>query len=619
MPTFTRYAAEIWRNFTTDGVPASGAHRPAKGEIRQWGLELEALVEASAPLASPAFTDHPTAPTPPTIDATTRIATMAAVHAVAASIGTGPAGLGYGGSSTASNTIGAGSKTFAVNPAILAYIVGDRVRFAASPSAWMEGEVTAYAAGSMTATITHTSGSGTYAAWSLSIAGVPGAGDVAAHEAAANPHPVYRDQMNAASENVFYDVGAPEYSSRTSAAVDNGDGTFTINTAYVITSYAATGRLVPGKRCALAVRPVTGGVTPASSWILFRNSGGATLSTVTLGAVADAYGYYSAENIVIPATTATIEVKAQIVTSGDRLEIIFAPGAYTYAARANGTSRPVVALQKMGRSLPVSLTSSRGAVQALVRPNGTMGIWESILASRGSSASSGTLAALRSLEEDLRITGLLDKIVYLNMRVGNDATAALVPFIDRAGHGFDSAPASFTSFAEASGLASAITIDTGVIPRTCGMSRYGVSIGCYLLNDVASSGTQMITTDVTAPSFLSLNPNLFGYHDFDAYGSGAGRILTPSPNVTATKGTIIGARSMDGTNRISRQGVVLNTAVTQQGDVPSGSVTINFARGTSGGDFLGLDLDPDQIAAMHWSLHAFNVAIGRGVTADGVF
>lgn len=38
---FSRRAAEIWRAFATDGVPGSGAHTLDKGQIRQWGLEVE--------------------------------------------------------------------------------------------------------------------------------------------------------------------------------------------------------------------------------------------------------------------------------------------------------------------------------------------------------------------------------------------------------------------------------------------------------------------------------------------------------------------------------------------------------------------------------------------------
>ncbi len=37
----TTSASLIWRDYATDGVPASGAHAPVKSEIRTWGAEIE--------------------------------------------------------------------------------------------------------------------------------------------------------------------------------------------------------------------------------------------------------------------------------------------------------------------------------------------------------------------------------------------------------------------------------------------------------------------------------------------------------------------------------------------------------------------------------------------------
>lgn len=35
-------ASEIWRDYETDGVPASGAHKPVKADIREWGVFIGA-------------------------------------------------------------------------------------------------------------------------------------------------------------------------------------------------------------------------------------------------------------------------------------------------------------------------------------------------------------------------------------------------------------------------------------------------------------------------------------------------------------------------------------------------------------------------------------------------
>jgi hypothetical protein len=39
-------AASVWRDFVTDGVPASGTNKPLKSKIRQWGTWLEGVVTA---------------------------------------------------------------------------------------------------------------------------------------------------------------------------------------------------------------------------------------------------------------------------------------------------------------------------------------------------------------------------------------------------------------------------------------------------------------------------------------------------------------------------------------------------------------------------------------------
>ncbi|WP_315759292.1 right-handed parallel beta-helix repeat-containing protein [Bradyrhizobium sp. SZCCHNRI2007] len=42
----TLTATEVWRDYETDGVPGSGAHKPVKAEARAWGTWLEGLLKA---------------------------------------------------------------------------------------------------------------------------------------------------------------------------------------------------------------------------------------------------------------------------------------------------------------------------------------------------------------------------------------------------------------------------------------------------------------------------------------------------------------------------------------------------------------------------------------------
>ena len=39
-------AASVWRDFVTDGVPASGTNKPQKSKIRQWGAYIESIITA---------------------------------------------------------------------------------------------------------------------------------------------------------------------------------------------------------------------------------------------------------------------------------------------------------------------------------------------------------------------------------------------------------------------------------------------------------------------------------------------------------------------------------------------------------------------------------------------
>ena len=68
--------------------------------------------------------------------------------------------------STTSNTIGTGSKTFTVG-SNLGYLAGDMVTFEYSSSVYMTGSVTSYSGTSLVVNITTINGSGTYASWKV--------------------------------------------------------------------------------------------------------------------------------------------------------------------------------------------------------------------------------------------------------------------------------------------------------------------------------------------------------------------------------------------------------------------------------------------------------------------
>lgn len=81
----------------------------------------------------------------------------------------------YATTSTTSNTIGTGAKTFTI-AAGLAYLPGTRARFAsaAGVSNFMEGVVTSYSGTTIAVWVDKIGGSGTRADWNVSVAGQPG-------------------------------------------------------------------------------------------------------------------------------------------------------------------------------------------------------------------------------------------------------------------------------------------------------------------------------------------------------------------------------------------------------------------------------------------------------------
>lgn len=89
----------------------------------------------------------------------------------------GAEGLGYKATSTSSeNIISSGSFIITINPFLTAYVVGSRVRMAVDSTRWMEGVVYSYNTvnGQMGIQVDNSSGTGTFAAWNLTIAGDKG-------------------------------------------------------------------------------------------------------------------------------------------------------------------------------------------------------------------------------------------------------------------------------------------------------------------------------------------------------------------------------------------------------------------------------------------------------------
>ena len=120
-----------------------------------------------------ALTGSPTAPTPATSDNDTSIATTAYVKAQ-------DFGDRYLTTSTTSNTISNGNKTFTIGTG-LSYTPTQNITISYDAANHMHGEVLTYSTstGVLTVDINHHTGSGTYAAWVVNVGGVTPATSVA--------------------------------------------------------------------------------------------------------------------------------------------------------------------------------------------------------------------------------------------------------------------------------------------------------------------------------------------------------------------------------------------------------------------------------------------------------
>jgi len=160
-----------------DGSTASGSIQYLKSQVTFGNGSVQTIAfpgfAGYAPLASPAFTGNPTAPTPATSDNDTSIATTAYVKAQTF-------GDRYLTTSTTSNTIGNGNKTFTIGTG-LSYTPTQNLTISYDAGNHMHGEVLTYNSGTgvLTVDIKNHTGSGTYASWVVNVGGVTPATSVA--------------------------------------------------------------------------------------------------------------------------------------------------------------------------------------------------------------------------------------------------------------------------------------------------------------------------------------------------------------------------------------------------------------------------------------------------------
>lgn len=286
--------------------------------------------------------------------------------------------------------------------------------------------------------------------------------------------------------------------------------------------------------------------------------------------------------------------------------------------------------------LPTTLAVNNALAAIGANPNGDAQRWNALVTTAGSSASATVLAALKTVEYRLHISGLLPKIVRLNMCCGNGAAAARIPLVQRTGAGSVSDTGTIGSWTESAGLSGTTALDTGVTLQGGALDSYNLCLGCYLLaTPVADTGF------VLGGSGWGFNPwngdatfATATFVRFDAPGKVLGDIGRDSAGGGAGTRTYYASGSMLASSPASGVAFVMENSVALTGEqtiqsagIRSADATATFPTDTikiktdvaSVGAYWVTDgLTQTEAAMLCWIIHDFNVAIGRGANAEAL-
>jgi len=220
--------------------------------------------------------------------------------------------------------------------------------------------------------------------------------------------------------------------------------------------------------------------------------------------------------------------------------------------------------------------------------------------------------------------------VRLNLRCGTGANASRIPFVQRLGVGYAIDTGTISTWTEANGLTGA-TVDTGVTLSAAGLNGYNHGLYEYCLTDNGGADTSYTmgfgTSWGIAPRFV--HDTVSGQALFVTF-SGASlvrgdiRRLIGGVGTYPILGSMMAIRQPSGLGSWHRNGIMLTgTAAASsqnapENTVPTQSVQVNTTNVASGGDAITEGITPAEAAMLHHIVHGFNVAIGRGVTAEGL-
>lgn len=310
-------------------------------------------------------------------------------------------------------------------------------------------------------------------------------------------------------------------------------------------------------------------------------------------------------------------------------------GATAAAAAADAAAAAASATAAEGFADDAAASAAAAAVSAAEaldgKPNGTLGKWLQFVDAAGGTASANAKTAYEYVESALRDTGLISKIEWLSLFLGDDVATARIPFITRTG--YTSMTGTFASFTQADGLSGITALDTGVRPDRAGLGDRNCGFGIYSLSQAATgltATTSQVLGEPTAAGidYWGLRVGFSTYSVLlDTWLGGVGRSsvyllkLNGSTDTYPTLGSISAHRDSSGRATFMRNGLVLdqNYADTAAGpDRPSTTMKVISTSFDLGGAWLTEALTIDEQAALHSIVHEANRIVGRSVTAEGL-
>jgi hypothetical protein len=291
-----------------------------------------------------------------------------------------------------------------------------------------------------------------------------------------------------------------------------------------------------------------------------------------------------------------------------------------------------LATSQISSFTPYTTAAAAALALNVLFPNGTLQRWLDL----GGAASTNTKAALRNVENRLKASGLLPRIVMLGLPAGTSVASCRVPFYVAPGcGGLASLTGTIGSFTEASGLVLSGTtgLSTGMTLQSAALNQYDLGMGMYLLsNPNADTGYSIggpgwgfspySGTSSFASSF---------FNTFDYYGRVVGDPRIDHNDGSTTYMTYVATGAMAAVRTSAGEGYVMRDGVSLQGGTygtypndpngaafPTDVISVRANVAPLGGYWVTRGMSEAEMAMLCWIVDEFNYAIGRGADKSGL-